>query len=262
VLHDAVGLAQSDFLAAAEPSDGERLLAWWTEQLNVIYSHATDPTRFTDEHGFYDPNAQTAWLITVERLMGDLTSLLAEPQATDLDRVQLAFDLLDKAETLLGYGRDDTSKGFAALLRRDRAAPAVREAYRSMPTGISDRLGTEADRLFEKVYADILENTVDYRRTPKGVRVAGRDGQLHALDNDSYVSRLVRAIRNSSHGVIEVLRDSADRYLLATNSGGIPAAFPTLVAMIGIAILADITAVANGGFRARLSGNYSAHKDG
>ena len=42
--------------------------------------------------------------------MGDALSLLAEPQATELDRIQVAFDLLDKAESLLGYGRHDRAQ--------------------------------------------------------------------------------------------------------------------------------------------------------
>lgn len=255
VLQDAVGLVQTDFLKAAEPADGERLLSWWLDQLNIIYSHATDPTRFTDDQGFYDPDAQTAWLISVERLIGDLISLLAEPQATDLDRIQVAFDLLDKAETLLGYGRKDTSKGFTALLRRGRSAPAVIKAYESMPADLAERLATEARRLFDTVYDEILDDAVAYRRTPTGVHVDDGKGRLAKLDNDTYVSRLIRAVRNTSHGLIDVLREHPDRYLLATNTGGIPAAFPALAAMIGIAILADIPAVIEGSFRKRLAGH-------
>jgi hypothetical protein len=98
----------------------------WIARLNVIYSHASDPTRFTDGNGFYDAAAQFAWTITVERLMGDALSLVAEPQATELDRVQVAFDLRDKAESLLGYGKSETGEGFAALLRRTRSVRRVR----------------------------------------------------------------------------------------------------------------------------------------
>lgn len=57
----------------------------------------------------------------MERLIGDALSLLAEPQATELDRIQLAFDLLDKAESLLGYTRRETGKGFEGLLRRGQS---------------------------------------------------------------------------------------------------------------------------------------------
>jgi hypothetical protein len=191
----------------------------------------------------------------VERLIGDLISLLAEPQATDLDRIQVAFDLLDKAETLLGYGRKDTSKGFTALLRRGRSAPAVIKAYESMPADLAERLATEARRLFDTVYDEILDDAVAYRRTPTGVHVDDGKGRLAKLDNDTYVSRLIRAVRNTSHGLIDVLREHPDRYLLATNTGGIPAAFPALAAMIGIATLADIPAVIEGSFRKRLAGH-------
>ena len=73
--------------------------------------------------------AQAAWTVTIERLIGDALSLLAEPQATELDRVQLAFDLLDKAEGLLGYGKRESGKGFEALLRAGQSVRAV--AYRA-----------------------------------------------------------------------------------------------------------------------------------
>jgi hypothetical protein len=129
VLQDPEGLDRSAFAADPETDDGPRLLAWWVGQLNRFYSHIADPTRFTDDAGYHDAPAQTAWMITFERLLGDALSLLAEPQASDLQRVQIAFDLLDKAEGLLGYGRGNSGKGFEALLRRDQTMRRIRDAY-------------------------------------------------------------------------------------------------------------------------------------
>ncbi len=119
-LDDPRGLGNPSFLDGLESSDGEQLLKWWVARLNVLYSHASDPTRFTAEEGFHDGAAQMAWMTTLERLIGDASSLLAEPQASDLHRVQTAFDLLDKAEALLGYGQENSGKGFMALLRQGR----------------------------------------------------------------------------------------------------------------------------------------------
>jgi hypothetical protein len=125
------------------------MLAWWVDRLNVLYSHATDPTRFTDEHGFYDAAAQAAWTITIERLIGDALSLLAEPQATELDRVQLAFDLLDKAESLLGYGNRESGRGSRRCcaqggpcgghVRRSGLSPTISDVERAMRWGDSSR---------------------------------------------------------------------------------------------------------------------------
>ncbi len=110
VLNDPAGLCRLPSLAALDASDGPQLLAWWVECMNRLYSHATDPTRFTDGDGYHDAPAQMAWMITLERLLGDALSLLAEPQASDVQRVQIAFDLLDKTESLLGYERQDSGR--------------------------------------------------------------------------------------------------------------------------------------------------------
>lgn len=108
------------------------------------------------------------------------------------------------------------------------------------------------------VYDEILGNAVTYRRRPNGVEVAGSDGTLTKLDEDTYVSRLVRAVRNSSHGLLDVLREHEDRYLLATNTGDIPAELPALVAFIGIALIADAEGLIDGTTRQRLTGNEPA----
>ena len=163
VLNDAQGLDRSTFLGETQPNDGPQLLAWWVNRLNVVYSHLTDPTRFADADGYYDAAAHTAWMVTLERLIGDMVSLLAEPQATDLDRLQMAFDLLDKAESLLGYDRQRTGKGFAALLRRGRSVPRLRDALSSLPDDLGARLSAEIERLFDALYEQVRANTLHYR---------------------------------------------------------------------------------------------------
>jgi hypothetical protein len=53
-------------LANPRREDGQELLAWWVARLNELYSHMTDPTRFTDGSGFYDAPAQTPWMVTCD----------------------------------------------------------------------------------------------------------------------------------------------------------------------------------------------------
>jgi hypothetical protein len=166
VFNDPEGLDRSAFFKNERPDDGERLLEWWVARLNVIYSHATDPTRFTDDQGFYDAATQATWTITLERLMGDALSLLSEPQATELDRVQVAFDLLDKAESLMGFGKDETGIGFQAMLRRTKSVRRAREALSSLPEDLAWRLGDEIARLFDDLRDRIRANTLEYRLTP------------------------------------------------------------------------------------------------
>jgi hypothetical protein len=251
VLNDPAGLDRQSLFEGERPDDGPQLVGWWAHTLNQLYSHVTDPTRWTDADGYYDGARQTAWLVTLERLLGDALTLMAEPQATELDRVQMAFDLLDKAEALMGYGRDQSGRGFAWLLRRSEALPRIKRALlSSLPEDLGERLGAEAARLYDALYEQVRENTLNHRVTPNGARIArGAPENLQSIDNDTLVSNLCRAVRNSSHGLLNVLRSHDDRFLLAANTGGIPAELPALAPLMAMALVADAPALNNGTWR-------------
>lgn len=253
VLSDPEGLGRSAFLSDHTASDGKRLVDWWVGQLNRLYSHVADPTRWTDSRGYHDAPAQTAWLVTLERLMGDTVSLLAEPQAPDLFRAQAAFDLLDKAEALLGYGRRETGRGFKALLRRDACLRRLHDAYSSLPEDIAERLDAEAGRLFDGLYAQVRQNTLQHRLTPGSAKIAtGSADKLRNLVNSALVSQLCRAVRNSSHGILDTLRGGDDRFLLAANTDGIPAELAALAPLIALGLLADAEGLVDGTWRRKL----------
>lgn len=255
VLNDAKGLDRAQLLQTTRVDDGPRLLIWWVERMNVLYSYATDPTRFTDTCGFHDAAAQTAWLVTLERLIADAISLLAEPQASDLHRVQMAFDLFDKAEGLLDYEKKKSGRGFVALLRRQRCLAGVRDSLSSLPSDLAKRLIDEVERLFDGLYAEVRENTASYRLTASGARVArGAPDQVQRLDDETLVATLLRAVRNSSHGLLHTLRESDDRYLLAANTGDVPAELAALAPLVALALLADPPALIDGAWRKRLAG--------
>jgi hypothetical protein len=250
VLNDPEGLDRKALFEGERPDDGPRLVNWWVGTLNQLYSHLADPTRWTDDDGYYDGVKQTAWMVTLERLIGDAMTLMAEPQATELDRVQMAFDLLDKAEALLGYGRADTGKGFTWLLRRSEALPRIKQALDGLPEDLSERLAAEAERLYDALYDQVRANTLSHRLTPSGARIArGTPENLHGIDNDTLISSLCRAVRNTSHGLLEVLRTHNDRFLLAANTGGIPAELPALAPLIALAMLSDASALTTGTWR-------------
>ena len=254
-LADPHGVAEVALLKGLAHADGEELLHWWVARLNRLYSHASDPTRFTDATGFHDGAAQMAWMVTLERLIGDALALLAEPQASDLQRVQTAFDLLDKAEALLGFGEGSAGHGFMALLRRKQAMPRLREAYQSLPDDLALRLGDSADRLFDEMYADVRANTLQYRLTPKGIKVAQSDpAVLKNLDDDSFIATLVRGVRNSSHGLLSLLSEHREKFLMAINTGDIPAELPALAPLLALGLLADPDGLIDGSWRRKLTG--------
>ena len=59
---------------------------------------------------------------------------------------------------------------------------------------------------------------------------------------ESYVPDLVRVVRNSSHGLLDLL-SGEDRYLVSTHSGRLPAELPELAVLVGFGLIADAEAL-------------------
>jgi len=202
------GLELSEGLTATE---AEGLLPWWVSRLNVLYSHACDPTRFATELGAYDAPRQYAWLLTFERMLADALLVLAQPQGPALVRQQAAFDVLDKAGALLGTRPDDSGGGFKRLLRRSDTLPRLRRSFANLPGNFPARFGSYAELLYDKTYDGIRSEVLPHRLTARGVRVARRDAEtVEAEDMETYVSNTLRAIRNSAHGFLDTLADKPE----------------------------------------------------
>jgi hypothetical protein len=227
--------------------DIETFFQWWVSRLNVFYSHAADPTRFIDDDGNNDPTAQRAWFLTFERMLADATLVLAAPQLAALARMSAAFDLLDKAEALLGYGREGSGRGFERLLRRSETTRRLERAWQvSLPLGLRLRFQRHVEALFESVHAEIHEHALEFRGTRAGVEVGReQDDQLINRPLDTYVPELVRATRNSSHGFLEALK-GRERFLLVTNDGHIPRQLADLIAFFIFGFAADADVVCAG----------------
>jgi len=230
--------ADPDFWIDPEPGDVESLLAWWATRLNIIYSHATDPTRF-ERLGRHDAGAQSAWLLTLERLFLDAITILAGVQDPQATRLQAAFDLLNKAEALLGYGRRGSGTGFKRLLRRSRMLPRLDEAWDQLPLRLRPRFRAHSRALYNLVYEHVYEHALAYRRTRSAVKVWNEQAnRLVGRSLDNYVPDVVRAIRNSAHGFLEQVKGD-DRYLIATHDGHLPRPLGDLAALIMFALIAD-----------------------
>jgi hypothetical protein len=103
------------------------------------------------------------------------------------------------------------------------------------------------------LYSQVRANTLEVRLRERGANIAsGEADALYALDDDTLVATMCRAVRNSSHGILDVLRNHNDRFLLATNTGGIPAELPALAPLIALAMVADADGLLSGSWRTRL----------
>jgi hypothetical protein len=105
---------------------------------------------------------------------------------------------------------------------------------------------TYAHGRYDQFYADMAEHTMRDRQRPNGVMVARNDpADLQLMPWEEYVPELMRAARNSSHGLQDVMREPKDanarhqRLLLATNSGDIPSSFFEVAAIAYLCLMAD-----------------------
>jgi hypothetical protein len=224
--------------------DIESFLQWWVARLNVFYSHAADPTRFVDEDDNHQAAAQRAWFLTFERMLADCTLVLAAPQLAALPRIEAAFDFLDKAEALLGYGREGSGGGFERLLRRSEMTRRLQVAWDvSLPLRLRRRFHDHVEALFASVHSEIHAHALEFRRTQAGVKVGReRDNRLITKPLEMYVPELVRSTRNSSHGLLEALT-GRDRFLLGTTDGHMPRQLADLVAFLIFGFAADAESV-------------------
>jgi hypothetical protein len=229
----------------------EGLLGWWASRLDVLYSHAADPTRFATAAGDHDVEAQAAWFFTFERLLADVEAMTASVNSPGLLRMQGAFDALDKAAGLLvgprGTRRAE-AEAFCRLLRRRDAMPRVERAMSRLPLQMHSRFRAWTRGAFDALYADIRAQTMPHRTTTNGVRV----GHDHATDLremtwDDYVAELIREARNASHGLNMLTEDRRGnrrdrRLLLATNEGDVPASLYEVVRAVTFGLFADAEA--------------------
>lgn len=100
--------------------------------------------------------------------------------------------------------------------------------------------------LYDAVYRGIRDEALAYRLTERGVKVSreGPDRPV-ARPMERYVPDLVRAVRNSAHGFLDLL-SGPDRFLIATHSGRLPPEFPELAFLIGLGLVADAEATCAG----------------
>lgn len=226
-----------EFWDGLDFTEVEALLPWWVERLNILYSHASDPTQFHDEVARHDAAAQTAWFLTLERMLADGILLLSDMKAAGAVRMQLAFDLLDKAEALLKY--QESGAGFKDLLRRSKTVPRLKQSWNSLPGGLAGRFQNHTQLAFDLMYEDIREHALATRRTKRGMLVArSATSSPTPMPMDEYVPELVRGVRNSAHGLARLLR-AEDALLLGTHQGRMPSQLADVAALAMFGLVAD-----------------------
>jgi hypothetical protein len=226
-------------------TDIEGLLPWLTAALNIVFSHVADPTNFADKRGTHDPGAQMAWLLTFERMLADGILLMAGVNEPALTRVQVAFDLLDKAAALAGCGKRE-DKAFKALLRQSAMVPRLQQVWEGLPTTMRAKFRTHTATVYASLYEGVRDGALQHRLTRKGIKIAKDDPRLlTSISMDDYVPDLIREVRNSQHGFSRLLTDER-RLLVATHDGRLPPPLAHAAALVMLGLLADAKALVAG----------------
>lgn len=241
---------ESDFWDGVGAADVETLFQWWATRLNVIYSYALDPTNFDDGNGLLDVKRQAVWFLTFERLLADALSIGSSPQSAALTSLETSFDLLDKAESLLGYTQKKSGKGFVRLLRRDEMVSRLDAVWDSrLPVQLRGRFKSHTRHLYDRIYDHIRDHAYPFRVADDGTGISvwsSKESKLTKQSWDDYVPALIRAVRNSAHGVMETFDKPSERDVVAAHSGEMPPELAELAAFLAFAIVADAERVCDG----------------
>lgn len=236
---------QSSFWKDIKIGQTEALLQWWATRLNVIYRHMLNPARFQNEDGWFEPERQTAWYLTIERMLADSLAISSVPQHSPLIRQQFAFDLLDKLETLFGFNETGSPLYFQKLLDRKLMVPRLARAWSRLPIQAQHRFNAQTEHLYDAIYKDARDHTYAHRLTTKGVKITDDSGRLLGLSTEDYVGKLFRALRNSSHGFLRLLVDE-QRHVVAPHDGHVPAHLADLATILAFAAATDAEALCAG----------------
>lgn len=211
------GYEQADVSAAVI----EGWFSWWMRRLDVLLGMVTDPTRFPDEAGDYDPRQHQALLLGLVRLFLAVQGILTHPH-DHFVRMSLFFDAIDILHGLrLGHPerltRPDKLRKDLAVLHKELPAEAAEMALPLCALAV-DALESVKQGFFVKE-----------RLTDETIRMPRADGGHSELSINVAVARYLRVVRNSHHGYGEMARENPQAMaLLASHDGSVPPALPDI----------------------------------
>lgn len=225
--------------APAADLDPGTLIQWWTTQLNALFTEATDLGRYRDVDGVLDARGAYRALRTLDRIIANCVRIQAD--ANDhVDRVAAAFEFVDLLPSLstssLAAGR-----AWTTLMHPGNALKLLRRAFADAPADVRDVLIVRAERVTAKLKEETLAAVVPGRRRGGAVQVGHR---RKPIVGDVFVAKLLHQLRNTHHGY--ELEEEAQRDILDAHTGHISAAFPELVVLYVLAVVASPASALSG----------------
>jgi hypothetical protein len=249
VLHDGLArlrkleLADIDWIAEinapAADIPAKALVEWWTAQLNALFTEATDLGRYRADDGVLDARNAFRELRTLDRILGNCVRIQANAE-DHVGRSSAAFEFFDLFPNLLPQVVD-AKRIWAALADPKLALNTLVGAFANAPEPIKSVLTTRATEVTSKLRDETIKTVVPGRFVKGAVQVGH---QRKPINQDPYAAKVLHQLRNTHHGY--ELQEQAQRDLLDTHTGHISVAFPELVVLYVLAIVADPASALDG----------------
>jgi hypothetical protein len=225
--------------APAADLPAQTLVRWWTDELNELLTEATDLGRYRAADGLLDARNAYRELRTLDRIIGNCVRIQANAE-DHIGRVAAAFEFFDLLPNLLPH-EVDPKRIWTALADPGAAAKTLRAAFADVPAPIRSVLIERADKVTAKLRDETIQTVVPGRMTKGAVQIGHK---RKPMQPNPYVAKLLHQLRNTHHGY--ELKEEAQRDLLDTHTGHISVAFPELVVLYVLAMVADPASALDG----------------
>jgi hypothetical protein len=196
------------------PAHVEELLVWWCERLNAIHDVLLDPARYARGDSTYDPTAHYGDLISFDRLVAAVNTILVGSRREEFSRRLMLFQALDILE---GF-RQGT---YATLLDRDVLASHIEKLRARIPKSLQPFLLPRCERALEALKA-VDRGWLKERVGPQGLAVMTRVDQSEFRPLKRAAADYVRLVRNAGHALRKSLEAPENRSLLVSHTGDLP----------------------------------------
>lgn len=217
------------------------LIRWWTDQLNELLTEATDLGRYRTDDGLLDARNAYRELRTLDRIIGNCVRIQADVQ-DHVGRVSAAFEFFDLLPNVLPQ-EVEARRIWAALGDPSAAAKTLWAAFAGVPEPIKSVLSDRAEAVTQKLGEETIQTVVPGRVIKGAVHVGHK---RKPMQPNPYVAKILHQLRNTHHGY--ELKEQRQRDLLDTHTGHISVAFPELVVLYVLAMLADPAWALDGGW--------------
>ena len=220
--------------------DGGLLIRWWTAQLNALFTEATDLGRYRLSDGHFDAGNAYRELRSLDRIISNYARIQIHPDEHAL-RVAVAFEFFDLLPSILDK-KVSAAHVWGTLVNPSKASKLLHEGFAAAPTEIRDVLRARTDAVLTKLREETLKYVMP-GRLQQGRVTIGAAGD-RALQADDFIAKVFHQLRNTHHGY--ELDHGGQRDLLDASTGHISQAFPELVVLYVLAILAQPRAALQG----------------